>query len=91
MSEDEPAWYTATCISERWESLPVGRVIQIIELLGMRGSTHHTRRLDGRTEGSPAAVGLIERELRSRGYQRAMSDGEADALSRGFVFTVWRE
>lgn len=73
-------WSTPTQIAERWCGMTPMRVGNIIAHLGLKGSRAHSRAfLDKALESdrtvichvySPAAVGLIERELGSRGYLR---------------------
>ena len=66
-----------TIVGTRPELLKLSRVIAE---LGLKGSRAHSRAYLNKARGhdrtvichaySPAAVGLIERELRSRGYRR---------------------
>ena len=73
-------WFTPTQIAERWCGMTPLRVGTIIAHLGLKGSRAHSRAFLDKARGSdrtvichiysPAAVGLIERELRSRGYVR---------------------
>ena len=73
-------WSTPTQIAERWCGMTPLRVGTIIAHLGLKGSRAHSRAFLDKARGSdrtvichiysPAAVGLIERELRSRGYVR---------------------
>jgi hypothetical protein len=80
--EDELAhgWATPTQIAERWCGMTAMRLGKLIAELGLRGSRAHSRAYLNKARGhertvichaySPAAVGLIERELHSRGYRR---------------------
>jgi hypothetical protein len=80
--EDElgHGWATPTQIAERWCGMTPMRVGKLIAELGLRGSRAHSRAYLNKARGhdrtvichaySPAAVGLIERELHSRGYRR---------------------
>lgn len=73
-------WSTPTQIAERWCGMSPMRVGNIIAHLGLEGSRAHSRAFLDKAIGSdrtvichiysPAAVGLIERELGSRGYLR---------------------
>ena len=67
---DLQPWLSATQIADRWEGVTVRRASQIVTLLGLRSVTAHQRERGNVTEYSPAVVGLIERELQSRGYSR---------------------
>jgi len=83
-------WSTPTQIAERWCAMTALRVGTIIAHLGLKGSRAHSRAFLDKARGndrtvichiySPAAVGLIERELRSRGYVRCE---ELDLLESG--------
>lgn len=76
----EHGWLSPTQIAARHLGVTPQRVGQIITLLGLRDSKVHSKAVLNKTVGreraavshlySPAAVGLIERELRSRGYRR---------------------
>jgi hypothetical protein len=73
-------WATPTQIAARWCGMTAMRVGKLIAHLGLKGSRAHSRAYINKARGhdrtvichaySPAAVGLIERELRSRGYRR---------------------
>ena len=63
-----PAWQTTGKIADRWENVDSMRVHRVASLLGLIDSKRHRRVVELVAEYSPAAVGLIERELRSRGY-----------------------
>ncbi|MFV8750123.1 hypothetical protein ACNOYE_06205 [Nannocystaceae bacterium ST9] len=73
-------WSTPTQIAERWHDTSPLRVGRVIGSLGLKGSRAHSRALLNKARGhdrtvvshvySPAAVALIERELRSRGHRR---------------------
>ena len=76
----EPGWLSPTQIARRHLGVTPQRVGQVITLTGLRDSKVHSKAVLNKTVGrdravvshlySPAAVGLIERELRSRGYRR---------------------
>lgn len=76
----EHGWLNPSQIAARHLGVTPQRVGQIITLLGLRDSKVHSKAVLNKTLGrnravvshlySPAAVGLIERELRSRGYRR---------------------
>ncbi|PRP97607.1 hypothetical protein ENSA5_33000 [Enhygromyxa salina] len=76
----EHGWLSPTQVARRHLGVTPQRVGQIISLLGLRESKVHSKAVLNKTVGrdravvthiySPAAVGLIERELRSRGYRR---------------------
>ena len=76
----EHGWLSPTQIASRHLGVTPQRVGQVISLLGLRDSKVHSKAVLNQTVGrnravisylySPAAVGLIERELRSRGYRR---------------------
>jgi hypothetical protein len=89
MSDAETPWETARDIAGRWADVTAGRVAQMVRHLGLGSSKHHTGISDGEATFSPAAVGLIERELRSRGYQARergeLSTDEARELVRRFL------
>ena len=80
--EDElgHGWATPSQIAEGWCGMTPMRVGKVIAELGLRGSRAHSRAYLNKARGhdrtvichaySPAAVGLIERELHGRGYQR---------------------
>ncbi len=84
-------WSTPTQIAERWCGMTPIRVGKLIAELGLKGSRAHSRAYLTKARGhartvighvySPAAVGLIERELRSRGYCRCehVSESESDS------------
>ena len=67
-------------IARRHLGVTSQRVGQVITLLGLRDSKFHCKAILNKVAGrdravvshlySPAAVGLIERELKSRGYRR---------------------
>jgi hypothetical protein len=73
-------WSTPTQIAERWQDTSPLRVGRMIAALGLKGSRAHARAVLNKARGhdrtvvshvySPAAVALIERELRSRGHRR---------------------
>jgi hypothetical protein len=76
----EHGWLSPTQIAARHLGVSPQRVGQVITLLGLRDSKVHSKAVLNKAVGrdravvshlySPAAVGLIERELRSRGYRR---------------------
>lgn len=76
----EHGWLSPTQIARRHLGVTPQRVGQVITLLGLRDSKIHSKAVLNKAVGreravvshlySPAAVGLIERELRSRGYRR---------------------
>lgn len=76
----EHGWLSPTEIARRHLGVTPTRVGQVISLLGLRESRSHSKAVLNKAPGrersvithlySPAAVGLIERELRSRGYRR---------------------
>ncbi|MCA9681654.1 MAG: hypothetical protein KC431_29595 [Myxococcales bacterium] len=76
----EHGWMSPTEIARRHLGVTPQRVGQVISLLGLRESKAHCKAVLNKAVGrdrtvvthlySPAAVGLIERELRSRGYRR---------------------
>jgi hypothetical protein len=76
----EHGWLSPTQIARRHLGVTRQRVGQVISLLGLRDSKVHSKAVLNKVAGrdravvshlySPAAVGLIERELRSRGYRR---------------------
>lgn len=76
----EHGWLSPTEIARRHLGVTPARVGQVISLLGLRESRAHSKAVLNKAPGrersvithlySPAAVGLIERELRSRGYRR---------------------
>ncbi len=77
-------WSTPTQIAAHWHETSPLRVGRVIASLGLKGSRSHARALINKARGhdrtvvshvySPAAVALIERELRSRGHRRIESD-----------------
>jgi hypothetical protein len=79
-------WMTPTQIATRWQDASPLRVGRVIAALGLKGSRAHSRALLSKARGfdrtvvsyvySPAAVALIERELRSRGHRRIESERE---------------
>jgi hypothetical protein len=79
-------WMTPTQIAARWQDASPLRVGRVIGALGLKGSRAHSRALLSKARGfdrtvvsyvySPAAVALIERELRSRGHRRIESERE---------------
>lgn len=72
MTQGEPldVWMSPTEIARRHLGTTPQRVSQIIIFLGLRDSKTHCKTIGAVYLYSPAAVGLIERELRSRGYRR---------------------
>jgi DNA-binding transcriptional regulator YdaS (Cro superfamily) len=76
----EHGWLSPTEVARRHLGVTPARVGQVISLLGLRESRAHSKAVLNKAPGrersvithlySPAAVGLIERELRSRGYRR---------------------
>ncbi len=76
----EHGWLRPTEIARRHLGVTPQRVGLVITLLGLRDSKAHCKAVVNKVAGrsrsvvshlySPAAVGLIERELRSRGYRR---------------------
>jgi hypothetical protein len=76
----EHGWLSPTQIAARHLGVTAQRVGQVITLLGLRDSKVHSKAVLNKAIGrdravvshlySPAAVGLIERELKSRGYRR---------------------
>ena len=76
----EHGWLSPTQIARRHLGVTPQRVGQVISLLGLRDSKVHSKAVLNKAVGreravvshlySPAAVGLIERELKSRGYRR---------------------
>lgn len=76
----EHGWLSPAQIAARHLGVTAARVGQVITLTGLRDSKIHSKAILNKTIGrdravvshlySPAAVGLIERELRSRGYRR---------------------
>lgn len=76
----EPGWLSPTQIARRHLGVTPQRVGQVISTTGLRDSKVHSKAILNKAVGrdravvshlySPAAVGLIERELRSRGYRR---------------------
>lgn len=76
----EHGWLSPKQIATRHLGVTAQRVGQVITLLGLRESKVHSKAVLNKAVGrdravvshlySPAAVGLIERELRSRGYRR---------------------
>lgn len=83
-------WSTPTQLAERWAGMTAMRVGKLIAHLGLKGSRAHSRAFLSKARGhdrtvichvySPAAVALIERELRSRGYRRRDELDELDEL-----------
>jgi hypothetical protein len=77
-------WATPTQIAARWHDMTALRVGRVIVALGLKGSRAHARAVLNKARGhdrtvvshvySPAAVALIERELRSRGHRRIDPD-----------------
>jgi hypothetical protein len=75
-------WSTPAQIAERWCGMTPLRVGKLIAHLGLKGSRAHSRAYLSKALGgertvighvySPAAVTLIERELRSRGFCRCV-------------------
>jgi hypothetical protein len=76
----EHGWLSPKQIARRHLGVSSQRVGQVISLLGLRDSKFHSKAVLNKAAGreravvshlySPAAVGLIERELKSRGYRR---------------------
>jgi hypothetical protein len=76
----EHGWLSPKQIARRHLGVTRQRVGQVITLLGLRDSKFHSKAVLNKVAGrdravvshlySPAAVGLIERELKSRGYRR---------------------
>jgi hypothetical protein len=76
----EHGWLSPKQIARRHLGVSSQRVGQVISLLGLRDSKFHSKAVLNKVAGrdravvshlySPAAVGLIERELKSRGYRR---------------------
>jgi hypothetical protein len=76
----EHGWLSPKQIARRHLGVSSQRVGQVITLLGLRDSKFHSKAVLNKAAGreravvshlySPAAVGLIERELKSRGYRR---------------------
>jgi hypothetical protein len=76
----EHGWLSPKQIARRHLGVTGQRVGQVISLLGLRDSKFHSKAVLNKAAGreravvshlySPAAVGLIERELKSRGYRR---------------------
>lgn len=76
----EHGWLSPKQIARRHLGVSGQRVGQVITLLGLRDSKFHSKAVLNKVAGrdravvshlySPAAVGLIERELKSRGYRR---------------------
>lgn len=76
----EHGWMSPKQIARRHLGVTGQRVGQVISLLGLRDSKFHCKAVLNKAVGrdravvshlySPAAVGLIERELKSRGYRR---------------------
>lgn len=62
------SWKTAAQIADRWPGVLGLRVARIAHLLGLDSSSKHVKN----GAYSAAAVGLIERELQSRGYSREL-------------------
>ncbi|KIG12218.1 hypothetical protein DB30_01791 [Enhygromyxa salina] len=83
-------WLTPTQIAERWSGMTAMRVGTLIANLGLKGSRAHSRAFLNKARGhdrtvishvySPAAVGLIERELSGRGHRRCAQLDELDEL-----------
>jgi hypothetical protein len=79
-------WSTPTQIAAHWHDLSPLRVGRMIVALGLKGSRAHARAVLNKARGhdrtvvshvySPAAVALIERELRSRGHRRIECEAE---------------
>jgi hypothetical protein len=72
-----PPWETCGAIAARWERVTSMHVHKMASILGLLDSKRHRRLVNLVAEYSPAAAGRIERELRSRGYNRASLDREA--------------
>ena len=81
--ELDHGWSTPSQIAERWLGMTPMRVSNLIAHLGLKGSRAHSKAILNKARGhdrtvisyvhSPAAVALIERELRSRSYRRVDS------------------
>ena len=81
-------WSTPTQIAERWCGMTSMRVGKLIAHLGLKGSRAHSRAYLSKARGSertvighvysPAAVTLIERELRSRGFCRCVDHHDSE-------------
>jgi hypothetical protein len=81
-------WSTPTQIAERWCGMSALRVGKLIAHLGLKGSRAHSRAYLSKARGhertvighvySPAAVTLIERELRSRGFCRCVDHQDSE-------------
>ncbi len=81
--ELDHGWSTPSQIAERWLGMTPMRVSNLIAHLGLKGSRAHSKAILNKARGhdrtvisyvySPAAVALVERELRSRSYRRADS------------------
>lgn len=84
-------WSTPTQIAARWDGMTAMRCGKLIAHLGLKGSRAHSRAYLTKARGhlrtvishvySPAAVGLIERELRSRGYHPCPVNAEPTAFA----------
>ncbi len=83
-------WATPTQIAARWQGLTPMRVGKLITSLGLKGSRAHSRAFLNKARGhdrtvithvySPAAVALVERELRSRSHRR-IDDPDLEAAT----------
>ena len=81
-------WSTPTQIAERWCGMTAMRVGKLIAHLGLKGSRAHSRAFLNKARGhdrtvichvySPAAVGLIERELSACGHRRCAQVNELE-------------
>jgi hypothetical protein len=81
-------WLTPTQIADRWCGMTAMRVGTLIAHLGLKGSRAHSRAFLNKARGhdrtvishvySPAAVGLIERELQGRGHRRCAQIDELE-------------
>ncbi|HLT40682.1 MAG TPA: hypothetical protein VK034_30610 [Enhygromyxa sp.] len=81
-------WSTPTQIAERWCGMTPTRIGKLIAHLGLKGSRAHSRAYLSKARGnertvighvySPAAVALIERELRGRGFCRCAELPESE-------------
>lgn len=65
-------WESAARVSERWAGVSARRVVSVAEHIGI-GHGRHSFMTGSGTMFSAAAVGLVERELLSRGHEREVS------------------
>jgi hypothetical protein len=75
-------WTTAAEIADRWVGVSELRVAQIARMLGLNEQSAHVKN-GAYSAGKLGAVGLIERELLSRGYSPVVRE-----LRTGDVVTV---